>query len=182
MHFHFLDGIIWCTNFFFGHPCSIWKFLSQGSNPCHSSSTSHCSDIIFLSCSVTKEVPQTFLMLMIFYFVVVVVDCFLVSYLFILFFYGHTHSIWKFLDKGLNLRHSCNLHHSYSNLGSFNPLCWGQELNPHLCSDSSHCSLILNLLFHSGNSYLFILNMRQEAGMQSENRWKVKLSFIVSLL
>ena len=33
------------------------------------------------------------------------------------------HGIWKFPGPTLNLSHSCNLHHSCSNTGSFNPLC-----------------------------------------------------------
>ena len=49
---------------------------------------------------------------------------------------------------GINLSHSCNLHRSCGNTASFNPLCQG--LNPHLCSDPSHCSQILNLLCKSG--------------------------------
>ena len=28
---------------FFGHACSVWKFLGQGSNPCHSSDPGCCS-------------------------------------------------------------------------------------------------------------------------------------------
>ena len=30
--------------FFFGCVHGMWKFLGQGSNPCHSSSQSYCSD------------------------------------------------------------------------------------------------------------------------------------------
>ena len=30
--------------YFFGHPCCMWKFLGQGSNPSHSSELSHSSD------------------------------------------------------------------------------------------------------------------------------------------
>ena len=35
-----------CAHFFFfsAHTCSIWKFLSQGLNPQHSSHRSYCSD------------------------------------------------------------------------------------------------------------------------------------------
>ena len=39
-----------------------------------------------------------------------------------IFFYGHTCSTCKFLGQGLNLSHSCNLHHGCSNAGSFYPL------------------------------------------------------------
>ena len=31
--------------------------------------------------------------------------------------------LWKFSCQGLNLSHSCNLCHSYSNTGSLTPLC-----------------------------------------------------------
>ena len=41
-------------------------------------------------------------------------------YLFI--YYGLTHDLWMFLGQGLNLSHSCELHHSWGNTGSFNPL------------------------------------------------------------
>ena len=30
--------------YFFGCACGVWKFLGQGSNLCHSSNLSHCSD------------------------------------------------------------------------------------------------------------------------------------------
>ena len=43
-----------------------------------------------------------------------------VSFLFSL--YGFRHSTWKFLGQGLNLSHSCELHHNCSNARSFNPL------------------------------------------------------------
>ena len=33
-------------------------------------------------------------------------------------FFGHAHSMWKFLDQGLNLRHSNALRHSADNVGS----------------------------------------------------------------
>ena len=39
-------------------------------------------------------------------------------------FFGHTHSIWKLPGQGLNPSHSCDLCHSCSNTGSFNPLHW----------------------------------------------------------
>ena len=48
---------------FFGHSHSIWKFLGQGSNPCHSSNPSHCSDTTrFLTHCATKEL-QDFIIL-----------------------------------------------------------------------------------------------------------------------
>ena len=67
-----------------------------------------------------------------------------------LFFIGHTHSMWKFPDQGLNPSQSCK---------TLDPLThctkWGS--NPHLCSDPSHGSRILNLnrLHHKGNSCSF---------------------------
>jgi len=42
-------------------------------------------------------------------------------------FYGHTHSIWKFLGQGLNLSHSCNLCHSCSKAKYFNSLHWAWD-------------------------------------------------------
>ena len=42
--------------FFFGPAWSMWKFLGQGSNPCHSSDLSHCSDNArSLICCSTRE-------------------------------------------------------------------------------------------------------------------------------
>ena len=40
------------------------------------------------------------------------------------FFYGCTHSIWKFLGQGLNPSPNCNLHCCCGNTGSCNPLHW----------------------------------------------------------
>ena len=56
--------------------------LSQGWNPCCSRDPSHSSDTRSLTCYTTWEL--------------------LLSYLFF-FFYGHTHSIWKFPGQGSNL-------------------------------------------------------------------------------
>ena len=39
-------------------------------------------------------------------------------------FYG---CIWEFLGQGLNLSHSCNLHHSWGNARSFNPQSWAGD-------------------------------------------------------
>ena len=36
--------LLFSFSFFFGHGYSMWKFLSQGWNLCHSISPSHCSD------------------------------------------------------------------------------------------------------------------------------------------
>ena len=44
--------------FFFGHAHSIWKFLGQGSNPCHSSSLNHRSDKSKSLASCTKRELQ----------------------------------------------------------------------------------------------------------------------------
>ena len=63
----------------------------------------------------------------------------------LIFIFGHSCSIWKF--PGLEL----NLHHNCGNAGSFNPLCWARDQNPHLHSNPSHCSQI-NPLHHSENS------------------------------
>ena len=49
-------------------------------------------------------------------------------YLFL--FYGLGHAIWKFLGQTLNPSHSCDLNHSCSNTGSFNPLCWARDPTP----------------------------------------------------
>ena len=40
----------------------------------------------------------------------------------VIFFNGHTHSIWKSLGQELNPSDSCNLCHSCGNAGFFNPL------------------------------------------------------------
>ena len=55
----------------------------------------------------------------------------------------------KFLGQGLNLSCSCNLQQQPD---PFKPLPWSWRSNLCLCSDPSHCSQILNLLCHSGNS------------------------------
>ena len=63
-------------------------------------------------------------------------------------FYGCTHGIWKFLGQGLNLSHSCYLHHSCGNARSLtNRASWG--LNPHLCSNTSWCRLVLTPPCHN---------------------------------
>ena len=42
--------------FLFGHASSIWKFLGQVLNPCHSSDLNHCSDYTgSLTCYATRE-------------------------------------------------------------------------------------------------------------------------------
>ena len=44
--------------------------------------------------------------------------------IFFFFFNGCSHSLWRFPGQGLNPSHSFDLHHSYSNTGSLNLLCW----------------------------------------------------------
>ena len=46
-----------------------------------------------------------------------VLICTLFSFFFFFFFFCCTHGMWKFLDQGLNLCCSCNLHYSCSNGG-----------------------------------------------------------------
>ena len=67
--FHFLDGVFWSKKFylffylfiFFGCTCGIWKFLGQGSNLCHSSDQSCCSDNTrSLTCCAIRELPKSF--------------------------------------------------------------------------------------------------------------------------
>ena len=52
---------------------------------------------------------------------------YLFIYLFIHLFNGCTRDIWKFLGQGLNLSLSCDLCHSCSNAGFFNPLHWVED-------------------------------------------------------
>ena len=73
----------------------------------------------------------------------------------------HSCGIRKFLGQGLNPSLSCNLHPSCSNSWSLN-YCSSQGLNPHLCSDLSSSSQMLNSLYHSRNSlqnlsFIFLL-------------------------
>ena len=58
----------------------------------------------------------------------------------------------KFPGQGLNPSHSCDLHLSGSNTGSFNLLGQVRGSNPRLCSNLSCCSRILNCLRHNKNS------------------------------
>ena len=43
------------------------------------------------------------------------------------FFYGHTHSIWKFPGQRLNVSCSWDQCHSYRNIRSFHPLSWAGD-------------------------------------------------------
>ena len=57
--------IIWNIRFFFffhfGHIHTISKFLGQGSNLCHSTNPSHCSDLSrSLTCCATRELQDVF--------------------------------------------------------------------------------------------------------------------------
>ena len=63
----------------------------------------------------------------------------------------------SYLGQGLNPNHSCDPHNSCSNAISFNsPTVLGWGSNPYLRIYLSHCSWILNLLYHEGNSYFII--------------------------
>ena len=73
---------------------------------------------------------------------------FTLAILFILFFNGHIHGIWKFLGQGLNLSCNCDLR------WILQPTASGQGSNLNLYSDLGYCSWILNPLCHSGNSLL----------------------------
>ena len=54
----------------------------------------------------------------------------------------YTCGTWQFSGQGLNPSCNYNLHHSCSNTRSFNPL--GQESNPSLCSNLSHCKFLIH--------------------------------------
>ena len=43
------------------------------------------------------------------------------------FFFCATMQHMEFLGQGSDQTHSCELHHSYGNTGSFNPLCWARD-------------------------------------------------------
>ena len=53
----------------------------------------------------------------------------------IFFFFGHAHSMWKFLGQGLNQCHSSNLSHSSKNTGSLTH-CTTREFHLSLYFDS----------------------------------------------
>lgn len=63
-----------------------------------------------------------------------------------LLFYGHTHGARKSPGRRLSPRCSCELRHSCSNAGSFEPALPGPGINTPLCSQ------VLNPPCHSGNS------------------------------
>ena len=54
---------------------------------------------------------------------------YLICFWFCFVLYDLTHGIWKFPGQGLNLSCTCDLHHSCSNAGSFNPLLWARAPN-----------------------------------------------------
>ena len=57
--FFILSDNLFFFFFFFGHICGMWKFPGQGSNPCHSSNPSHCSENArSLTCCTHKRTPQ----------------------------------------------------------------------------------------------------------------------------
>ena len=70
-------------------------------------------------------------------------------------FYGCTH--WKFPGQGLNPSHRCDL---TTAVAKPDPLvhCVGTGSKPHLHSNPSCCSWILNPLLHSRNSSVNFLN------------------------
>ena len=63
-----------------------------------------------------------------------------------------THSLWKFL----NLSHSYNLHGSFSNAGSFNPLHWARD-GTCTATATQAIAVSLNPLCHSRNSSAYVL-------------------------
>ena len=67
---------------------------------------------------------------------------------FLFFFFGHTCSIWKFLDQGLNPSWSCALCHSCDNTGSWSR-CAGPGIKP---TSLQRQPRFLTPLSHSGNS------------------------------
>ena len=71
------------------------------------------------------------------------------------FFYGHIHGTYKFSGRGLNPSHRGNLCHSCGNAGPFKPLHCRAGSGNCLCRDLRGCSLILNPLCYSRNSYFF---------------------------
>ena len=95
-------------------------------------------------------------------------SCDLDIFLFLLFFNGHTHGIWKFLGQGLNPNNSYNLSHSCSNAGSLNPLLgWG--LNPHLHGDPS-CTTVATPRYFS----IYIIHFIFSEILRKLNMRKVK--------
>ena len=46
--------------YFFGHTHGMWKFLSPGSNLCHSSKLNHCNNTRSLTCYDTRELQRPF--------------------------------------------------------------------------------------------------------------------------
>lgn len=77
-----------------------------------------------------------------------------------LFFFCHTQGIWTFPGQRSNLNRSCNLHHSWGNAGSFNPLCGAgdqtcvsaaETLPIPLCHSRNSCFGVLKQLFLSGD-------------------------------
>ena len=67
-------------------------------------------------------------------------------------FYGCIYGIWKFLCQGLIPSHSCNLHHSCSNTGFFNPLSWAREQTHASAATQNTAVRFLTLCTTRGNS------------------------------
>ena len=82
---------------------------------------------------------------------------------------------WKLPGQGLNLSHSCNLCHSCSNAGSFNPLHLVVDWTYTSAAISSHCRQILNPLCHGGNSSTFWICHRLFSALQSMSLWAKNL-------
>ena len=70
-------------------------------------------------------------------------------------FYGHTHSIWKFLSQRVNLSHSCDLYSSCSSAGSFNP--------QHQTGNQTHTSAVTRAaavgIFNPLNQYILNISI-----------------------
>ena len=97
-----------CSGFFFffsGCAYGTWKFLGQGSNLCHSSDLSRCSDN---ARSLTQYATRKLL------------KC---SGLLFLFSFLAALRYMEFPGQGLDPSCCCDIHHSCNNAESFNPLC-----------------------------------------------------------
>ena len=103
--------------------------------------------------SVPPRVWQHLLFSVLFYFLVLV-KCILLGGggCLCVYFYGHIHSIWKLLGQGLNPRHSCYLHHSCGNAGSFNPLHGAGDRTRTSTVSQASAVRLLSPLHHSRNS------------------------------
>lgn len=71
-------------------------------------------------------------------------------------FYGCIYGIWKFLCQGLIPSHSCNLHHSCSNTGFFNPLSWAREQTHASAATQNTAVRFLTLCTKAGTPMTFL--------------------------